>query len=206
MRAILVLPALALLLVGCPQRKPPAHSGGGLPSDSVTDPAVKRVLDTALELYGANKLTVEGRSFRGDCSGFVSACWYAAGRDLVDGGAGGRSGTELIYRSIEARRGLIGRNAAQPGDLVFFHNTYDRDGNGLRDDLFTHVALVERVDPDGTVHYSHHAGGAVKRGVLNPRHPAQARDPDTGKTWNSYLRRGGGEVLAGQLFHRFGRP
>jgi hypothetical protein len=167
---------------------------------------VRRVLDTALSLFGAEKITVQGRPFRADCSGFVSACWYAAGRELVDGGTKGNSGTELIYRSLERRRSLVPRNAARPGDLVFFNDTYDRNRNGARDDRFTHVGLVEIVDQDGTVHYAHHASGRVKRGVLNPRHPNQARDPDSGKTWNSYLRRGGGEVLAGQLFLRFGRP
>ncbi len=210
MRALLPIAVAALLLIGtgCPKQQGAATTSGDhvLPSDRVTDPDVRRVLDTALGLYGAEKLTVRGRPFRADCSGFVSACWYAAGRELVDGGAKGRSGTELIYWSLARRRGLVGRNAARPGDLVFFHDTYDRNGNGARDDTFTHVALVEMVDPDGTVHYTHHSSGNVKRGVLNPRHPNKARDPDTGKTWNSFLRRGRGDVLAGQLFYRFGRP
>ena len=94
----------------------------------------------------------------------------------------------------------------RPGDLAFFHNSWDRNGNKLRDDRFTHVALVERVADDGTIRLLHFASGKVKRDVMNLRHKNTARDPDTGETLNSYLRRGGGKVLTGQLFFRFGRP
>ncbi len=204
MRVLLI--ALALLLVACPKQRAPATSGGTLPSDAVSDPEVRRVLDAALSLFGAAKVVVRGKRFRSDCSGFVTACWYAAPRELTDDRAAGRSGTEQIFDTVKRRGRVVPANAVRPGDLVFFHNTYDRNRNGARDDRFTHVALVESVDPDGTVHYAHYASGRVKRGVLNPRHPAVARDPDSGKVWNSFLRRGGGEVLAGQLFHRFARP
>ncbi len=203
MRVLLL--ALALLLTACPKQQAPTTSGA-LPSDSVTDPVVRRVLDTALGLFGATRVVVKGKSFRADCSGFVTACWYAAPRELVTSGAAGRSGTEQIFNSLKARGRIVSAAAVRPGDLVFFHNTYDRNRNGARDDRFTHVALVEAVDADGTVHYAHYASGRVKRGILNPRRPDTARDPDSGKVWNSFLRRGGGKVLAGQLFHRFGRP
>ncbi len=205
-----MLPALlaaALLVGGCAKQRAPATSGSPtLPSDRVSDPALKRVLDAALSMQGSSRVRVDGRTFRADCSGFVIACWHAANRELIDPGAKGRSGTALIFDSLRKRGRLVAKGAARGGDLVFFHNTYDRNRNGVRDDTFTHVALVEYVDPDGTVHYMHFASGKVKRGVFNPKHPDTARDPDHGKAWNSFLRRGGGKVLAGQLVHRIGRP
>ena len=83
---------------------------------------------------------------------------------------------------------------------------WDRNGNKFRDDRFTHVALVEKVDPDGSIHITHYVSGRVKRDVMNLKHRSVARDPGSGKTWNSYLRKGGGKVLSGQLLFRLGRP
>lgn len=202
MRILLLV--LALVLVGCPKQAP--NTSGTLPSGSVKDPELRRVLDTALSLHGQTKVVVKGKPFRSDCSGFVTACWYAAPRALITAQGTGSSGTEQIFTSLQRKGRIVAASAVRPGDLAFFHNTHDRNRNGARDDRFTHVALVERVDVDGTVHYTHFASGKVKRGVLNPRQPNTPRDPDSGKTWNSYLRRGGGKVLAGQLLHRFGRP
>ncbi len=164
------------------------------------------MLDQARALLGQTTLMVEARSYRADCSGYVFAAFSAAGVDLIDPGARGTSGTELIYRTLQSRGRLRGAARLRPGDLLFFHNTWDRNGNRLRDDRFTHVAIVDSVDSDGTVGFLHFASGRVKRDLMNVRHRNTARDPDSGKTWNSSLRRGRGRVLAGQLFHHAGRP
>jgi cell wall-associated NlpC family hydrolase len=167
---------------------------------------VQQVLDRALMMMGAEKVRVGKIPYRSDCSGFVSAVYEAEGVELTVSGISASSGTETIYRSLKSKGRIVGNNAVKPGDLAFFHNTHDRNGNKLRDDRFTHVALVERVDDDGTISLLHFASGQVKRGVMNLRDKNSARHPETGETLNSYLRRGGGKVLMGQLFFRFGRP
>ena len=167
---------------------------------------VRQILDRALMMMGAEKVRVDGRPYRSDCSGFVSAIFEAEGVELTKPGVSAPSGTETIYRSLKARSRIVGNGRVKPGDLAFFHNTWDRNDNKLRDDRFTHVALVERVGADGTIDLLHFASGKVKRDVMNLRHRRTARDPDTGDTLNSYLRRGGGKVLTGELFFRFGRP
>lgn len=192
MRRLPILLA-ALLLVGCATRRVAPRN----------DP-VRTVLEVATSLLGAERIRVHGTPYRSDCSGFVGAAFTAAGVPLLDPEGGGGSGTERIYRSV--RRKLGRRAALEPGDLVFFHNTYDRNGNGLRDDRFTHVGIVERVDRDGTVTFFHFGSGRVKRDVLNLDRPDLARDPNSGKVLNSYLRRGSGRVLSGQLFFRAARP
>ncbi|MCO4768471.1 MAG: C40 family peptidase [Deltaproteobacteria bacterium] len=185
-----------LALAGC------ATTGrSGRPTGSL-----QRILDTATSLLGQSKVTVNKRPYRADCSGFVKAAFSPTNVQLISASAKGASGTELIYQTLRERRRLRGPGSIRPGDLLFFHNTWDRNKNRLRDDQFTHVALVSQVEPDGTVSYFHYASGRVKRGVMNLRHRDEARDPDTGKTWNSPLRVGGGRVLAGQLFFRVGRP
>ena len=197
----LLLLAVALLLTACP-KTPPTNSG----TASVQVHAqVRQVLAAASNLQGRKRVVVGGKTFRADCSGFVSGCWSAARRDLIGASARGSSGTELIYDTLKRAGRIVPARALRPGDVAFFHDTYDRNRNGARDDRFTHVALVEKVDGDGTVHYAHFLSGKVKRGVLHPKRPDEARDA-SGKVLNSYLRRGKGRVLAGQLVFAFGRP
>jgi hypothetical protein len=94
-----------------------------------------------------------------------------------------------------------------PGDLVFWHDTYDRNRNGLADDRYTHVGIVEHVQ-EGTVTFLHRGGKGVARGVmtLGRRGDASARD---GRRLNSPIRaiahpvKTGG--LAGELFAGYGR-
>lgn len=201
MPARVVLIVAALLLVGCPKKA--TTTSGSAAVQSHAD--VAKVLTASDRLQGRKRVAVGGKTFRSDCSGFVSGCWYAARKDLIDGSARGSSGTELIYDTLRRAGRIVPATAVRPGDLAFFHDTYDRNRNGVRDDRFTHVALVETVDADGTVHYAHFASGKVKRGVLHPRRSDDAKD-GSGKALNSYLRRGKGRVLAGQLVFAFGRP
>lgn len=167
---------------------------------------LQSVLDQGLMLLGQSRVRVGKTPFRSDCSGFVEACYSRAKIDLIDPMAGSGSATATMFRTLKKRQLPVRRKRAQPGDLAFFHNTHDRNGNGLRDDRFTHVALVEKVERDGTVHFMHFAGGTVKRGVLNVKNRKQHLDPYSGKTWNSHLRQGRGRTLAGQLLFRFGQP
>ncbi len=197
MRRLLLITLTLTLLAGCAATRQQQRRG---PSE------VQRVLDQALMLMGETRLRVGDKPYRADCSGYVTAAYDAASVRLIEPGVEGDSGTELMFRSLKARGRIHKSKTPLPGDLAFFHNTWDRNGNKVRDDRFSHVALVESVADDGTIRLLHFASGKVKRDVMNLRHPDVARDPDTGKTWNSYLRRGGGKVLTGQLFYRFGRP
>ncbi len=196
-----ILPLLLIVLLALPALQGCAHVRRRQQKDDV-----QQVLDRALMMMGAERIRIGGTPYRSDCSGFVSAIFEAEGVELTDVGVSGQSGTERIFRSLKARGQLVPDGKVRPGDLAFFHNSWDRNGNKLRDDRFTHVALVERVADDGTIRLLHFASGKVKRDVMNLRHKNTARDPDTGETLNSYLRRGGGKVLTGQLFFRFGRP
>jgi hypothetical protein len=75
---------------------------------------------------------------------------------------------------------LVCRSVARPhaGDLVFFHDTYDRNRDGKLGDRWTHVALVEAVDGDQV--WILHRGG---QGILRLRmdlsrpHDEAANDP-----------------------------
>lgn len=198
MRRLLLLLALVALISGCATTR--GHTRRG-PSE------LQQVLDSALMLLGEIQVRVGERSYRSDCSGFVTAAFDTIQMPIADPQVEAKSGTETIYKTLKARGRIHNKRVPEAGDVAFFHNTWDRNGNKIRDDRFSHVALVESVDEEnGTVTLIHYASGKVKRDVMNLKHPDVARDPDTGEMWNSYMRRGGGKVLTGQLFYRFGRP
>jgi hypothetical protein len=152
--------------------------------------------------------------FRGDCSGFVAAVYEAEGvplrRFMSRVAPRESSGVGAAYQVARAHGSVFGGGGAwpAPGDLVFFHDTFDRNRNGRVDDPFTHIGIVERVE-DGSVTFLHRGGKGVARGKLTLDRPGVARDA-AGKALNTALRDKrpalpGAPVLAGQLFAAYGR-
>jgi hypothetical protein len=162
-------------------------------------------------LVGQAKVVLGGKTFNRDCSGFVRACLTHVGLDVVEAGDEGASGTEIFYRAIERRGGIHDEDLPQPGDLVFFSNTYDRNDNGELDDDFTHVGLVESVSDLGTIHFLHYIGGAVRIGRMNLLRPHDDADSNSGTILNDFLRRRrledspGVRYLTSELWAGFGR-
>ena len=145
--------------------------------DPQTASAVTRALRVARNMLGNTRVRVGGRSYRSDCSGYVTAVFEEAGLSLIPAQPEGESGTEILYNAVRDRGGLH-RRRPDPGDLVFFHDTWDRNRNGRLDDRFTHVGVVERVEADGTVVFLHYVSGAVKRYRMNLDRSDVHRDPD----------------------------
>lgn len=166
---------------------------------------VKRFYE-GISVAQASHYLVGAGSFRGhryDCSGMVNAAYSRAGIDL----AGRNSASMLKY----ARENHVfhRRKSPRPGDVAFFDNTHDRNGNRRLDDKLTHVAVVEKVDDDGTITLIHKGGSGVTRTQMNLRHPATHKD-EAGKVLNSHLRyrsskdRRRTKYLTGQLWRGFG--
>jgi hypothetical protein len=128
-----------------------------------------------------------------DCSGFILAAFRAAGLSVAL--APRRSRSEALL----AAGGAVA--IPQPGDLAFFHDTYDRNRNGKADDGITHVALVEAVD--GDVVTLLHRGHRVERIQMDLASPSDRttnglvrfkRHRDARRT----------RYLAGELFTAYG--
>lgn len=180
---------------------------GERPKDS---PAANRmrakVASAAKAVVGQSKVVVDGKSFRMDCSGVTRAIYARAGYPL--GGTAANmfeNDTSILFRLVRDN-GSLRRSDPLPGDLVFFDDTHDRNGDGLRNDALTHVGVVERVLPGGTVIFVHRVGAGILRYRMNLNAPNTRRDAD-GKTLNHYLRRAqGGESAktTAQLFAGFG--
>jgi hypothetical protein len=156
---------------------------------------------------------VAGETFKGDCSGFVQALYAAEGADLrglmQQTAPDERRGVAAAWLAARAHGTAFGAEAApEPGDLVFWHDTYDRNRNRKADDRFTHVGIVEHVGEDGSVTFLHRGGKGVARGVMTLDRPGVATAPG-GRRVNSTLRARAHPVkkggLAGQLFAGYGR-
>jgi hypothetical protein len=118
-----------------------------------------------------------------------------------------RAGVRLSLRSARSRSEslhLATRRVRRPrpGDLAFFHDTYDRDRDGRAGDRFTHVAIVERVR-GGKVTLVHVLGRKVVRTRLDLARPGDRRANDPIRV----RRRAdapGTRYLAGELLAGFG--
>lgn len=138
------------------------------------------VATAAQSFLGHRALVALGKTYRFDCSGFVEASLAKAGR-----AASGSSAS--LFEQAQERGVLHHRKTPDPGDIAFFDDTYDRNRNGRVDDPLSHVAVVESVDPDGTIHLVHVGSGSVGTFVMNLRHPSDRTD-DAGKRMNDRLR------------------
>jgi hypothetical protein len=163
---------------------------------------------------GTERFVVGGETFNPDCSGFVEAVYASEGialRRILQAAAPRETSAVAAAWQAAGAWGERWRGGdwPAPGDLVFFDDTWDRNGNGRRDDPLTHLGIVEWVEVDGTVRFFHRGGRGVVRGVLSLARPERAATED-GRPLNSALRaRAGrddaGPALAGQLFVGFGR-
>jgi hypothetical protein len=176
----------------------PAERGGEDAHPRQKNHIGNRVARAAVSFIGDKRIIVNSQKQRYDCSGMVCAAHRKADKTL--------SGSSKMMFELAKSEGVYHRRKRpSPGDVAFFDNTYDRNRNGRRDDLLSHVAVVERVDADGTITLVHLGGKGVRRIVMNLRHPHERLDSQ-GKTLNDVIRRGrdNGPVLTGELARGFG--
>ncbi len=135
---------------------------------------------------------------REDCSGLVEAIHSLAGHP-IDGSV------HMMWAEAEAE-GRV-HDDARVGDVVFFDDTFDSDRDGRANDDLTHVAVVMRVEPDGTIVMVHRAKTAgIEEIHMDLSAPDHYKDGEHVR--NDYLAVRGwsnetGGRLTGQLFHGF---
>lgn len=166
---------------------------------------------TAVRFVGQSRIKIDGRNYAPDCSGFVRGV-YASQRVDLYGGLGeldGGNGVGRIFTHVVEHGRIHYGPSVHPGDLVFFHNTWDFNRDGLPNDPLTHVGVVEKVELDGTVVFVSSVSAGIQRYRLNLKHPGTYKASD-GRVLNDFLRRKhrgdarGTYYLAGQLFAAFG--
>ncbi len=166
---------------------------------------------SAGRLVGSSRIEVQGKRFRSDCSGLVRAVYFSRGIDVARGvkATPEDNGVRLIRRYIENHGRLHRGPVTQPGDLVFFHNTWDANEDRRANDTWTHIGIVERVKADGTVVFVSKVSRGIERYRMNLTAPSVHRSSD-GTTLNDFLRRkrwrdsSRVRYLSGELFASLG--
>jgi hypothetical protein len=151
---------------------------------------VEQVLRTARATVAEGGGEVDGRPVPRDCSGFVRAIYRKGGVDLFTEGQSTDNGVRAIARFVSRHGRWHHRMVPAPGDLVFFDNSYDRNGDGRFNDRFTHVGIVERVSADGTAMIIHASNHGIVREPMNLLRPHETTDAQ-GHAINTPLRRRG---------------
>lgn len=106
------------------------------------------------------------------------------------------TGTLVAWAAGQARLAAP-TDAFDPGDLLVFDRTESDDAPDL-------VGIAIGRDVRGVIEFIYCAGGTVRRGFVDPRHPAQHRET-SGAVVNTFLRTGnrwpppGTHYLAGEL-------
>jgi hypothetical protein len=157
------------------------------------------VVNAASQSVGMQSIpSLNGKRFTQDCIGYVRYIYYRAGLDITRAYSIGERGVDSLYYGLMEYGFVYTNIIANPGDLVFFNNTYDANRNGLWDDPLTHVGIIESIGEYNTMTYIHYASGAVKRDMINLQYPtthAFRRGDGSLMVINSHLRRNQGEGL-----------
>lgn len=169
------------------------------------------IVHTASKLVGAKVIQVNGKRIAYDCAGVTRAIFLEHGIDLYDGSSPDpkANGVRLIHHHISRHGKFHQGPAVRPGDLVFFDNTWDYNRDGIINDPLTHVGIVERQDPDGTVIFISRVAGAIERYHMNLALPHLHKTAE-GRILNDYIRRKDldhpfdAAYLTGELFAGFG--
>src|SRR5689334_19383010 len=127
--ALLVCAACATTRQGVPLPPPaPEPTVQGDPAASVE--TRWRVVASARRLLGQATVRWPGQTFPDDCSGLVLGVYASVGVPLTGSARPGDNGVTAVWRWTSARGRLFRTGRPDPGDLVFFHDTYDRDHDG----------------------------------------------------------------------------
>jgi hypothetical protein len=162
----------------------------------------ERIAAAASVSVGNAPLVVGGVRYRFDCSGVTAGIYAKAGVLIVEEGA---LSSKALFALVDAE-GALHHDQPLPGDLVFFDNTWDENKNGRIDDPLSHVGVVERVEPNGTVVFVHRIGKVVVRWHMNLQRPHDRVD-ENGAVLNHWLRAARGNrpaATTGELFVAYG--
>lgn len=165
----------------------------------------------AADFLGHVQVTVGKRQFPADCSGLIRGIYATQQVELYEGlgKLDGGNGVGRIYTHVVEHGRIHQGPAVHPGDLVFFHNTWDFNRDGRFNDPLTHVGVVEQVERDGTVVFVSRVSAGAERYRMNLQEPHRHKTDD-GRVLNDYMRRrtpgdpSEAQYLAGQLFAAFG--
>jgi hypothetical protein len=153
---LLLLAALTCSCASVPEWESRAVGTAPPPISPETAEIQRRLAEGGRFVLGKTELVIRGRRFRMDCTGTVLAIYWYAGIDLArDFQKYSGNGVVRIYRSLEQKNLLYSNPRPLTGDIIFWDNTYDRNGDGLWNDRLTHVGMVLESREDGVIEFVH---------------------------------------------------
>ncbi len=193
-----------------PAGNPPAEQQTSTGRESANPagltPTQEKLVEAAYWAKGRGNLSNHGKQFAMDCSGVVSALYWYAGIDLQSCyPAFTGNGVTRIYRWLEEDNLLYRPDEPAPGDIIFWDNSYDKNGNGIADDKLTHIGMVVNVDGNGLVTYVHHdyLSGVIFANMYPP--DPSNRSLNSGMRIQSLGPTPDGGMTAGDLYKNAGR-
>lgn len=160
------------------------------------------IVESALEACSKsyNKtLIFSGRQFNNDCSGLIYGIFWTANIDLLSAiSSESGNGVMRLYRYMDKKKLIHTEKLPQPGDLIFWNNTY---GTWGRKPL-SHIGIVVSVDRDtGSIDYVHNNTylGAIRREKMNLYRPHENRPINNYMRYDSKYKK-----TAAELFDSFG--
>lgn len=180
-----------------------------LPSRYSPDYNFKRrnVVQFARSVIGKRVISESGKTYPNNCMGVVLYSYSKVGINFSYDNL--LSDVESLYEYVLTHGKIFKKRLPNPGDIVFFHNTYDKNRDGRFNDKLTHVGIIEKIDEDGTIWFIHRTSKGIIRDALN-LYKSNVYTDEKGKLYNSYIRqkkandRKNTKYLAGQLFAGFG--
>ena len=173
------------------------------------------IVKAAYALNGKSEVVVGGQKFNSDCSGLIYGLYSAAGIDLQSAVARYKGdGVKRIYQLMDENGLLYYAWVPVPGDLIFWDNTYDKNGDGRENDYLTHIGVVVSVEDDGQISYIHyHTGRGIMIDMFMPmlltekplsviRICAQATLPTAAFNWRESC----AAILRWDMRYRFAKP
>ena len=122
---------------------------------------------------------------------------------------GGSNPVKALYLKLRRLKKTFEVGTPKRGDLVFFHNTRDLNGDNRNNDWYATVGVVTGVEPDGVITFIAPATRKVAELRVNLAHPRTRRDEHRQRTLNSFIRPkrlndpATTRYLAGELFACF---
>lgn len=116
-----------------------------------------------------------------------------------------RRSLPTLFRECKDRGKIYHSSRPAIGDVVFFHNTDDHNGDGRNNDWYTHAAIVESHGDGGRISLLGYRDDEVERFVMDLESPDAAKTRH-GEVANAQLRAKQADdapftqYLAGQLF------
>lgn len=159
---------------------------------------VQAALD-ACNMGYPSTLKFNSKKFNNDCSGLIYGIFWTAGIDLIALTAKEKgNGVKRIHSILDKNHLIHKEKLPNPGDLVFWSNTYGSWGNNP----LSHVGIIVYVDEKtGSIDYVHNNTylGEIRRETMNLYHPHEKRPVNNYMRYDSKYKK-----TAGELFDSFG--